>query len=129
MDPANFKAMANFVKLNKSIGILHIRNWFTDYDLCNEKLFDLVNSLTQLEEFQVYYDWWSTKTADSIIYCLIQCKNIKKFRAVGPYRTIAKEDQEHFVKSFQSYADINGLDASLWNIEFERMLVSIEKKN
>lgn len=129
MDPANFEAMANFVKLNKSIGILHIRNWFTDYDLCNEKLFSLVNTLTQLEEILVYYDWQSTTAADSIIHCLMQCKNIKKLKAVIPYRPIAKKDQEHFVKSFQSYADINGFDASLWNIEFERMIVSIEKKN
>lgn len=127
MDPADFEAMANFVKLNKSIGILHIRNWFTDYDLCNEKLFGLVNTLTQLEEFQVIYDWRSTTAANSIIYCLMQCKNIKKFRAVG--QLSAKKEQEHFVKSFQRYADINVFDASLWNIEFGPNLVVIEKKN
>lgn len=125
----NFKVFENFLKNNRSIEYLFIKDTHNDYDFYNENLIGLVNGLQHLMEISLVYNWMNVMATEAIVHFLSRCKRINKFTAFAYVNLNAASsyDQSTFIKSFRTHAEISGFDANAWNLEFSEAWKTAEE--
>lgn len=118
-----YEIISTFTKNNNNINCLYINSIHSDYDLYDDYVIKYVNGLWNLDEFNIEFNWKGTSAVDAIIHFLKNCKQLIKFTIHwndDEDETVADvEVMNQFKQEFNTFAEINLFDATIWDIDFE----------
>lgn len=125
---SNFLRVANVVKNNRNIQILHISHgsfvekWENRSTNTTLNMIKLINELPKLEEIIMFDQHWQEnidETAENIVDILTNCERITNLKICDTRDHIYLEHEEvsELMESIRNYAMIREFDITSWDIE------------